>query len=58
MKTAQLDKQHECNAMRNADSISIERHDGKWYWIFWDDKKGNSAHGIAYCPYCGEKLND
>ena len=51
-----LDEIHECKTMSSFDKISIQKHDGKWYWVFWDDKKGNTAHGIRYCPYCGKSL--
>lgn len=47
---------HECNALRSIDNISIQNIKGRWCWVFWDDKKGNQAHGIGFCPYCGEKL--
>lgn len=49
---------HECEALANEDIISIQKIDGKWGWVFWDDRKGNQAHGIAFCPYCGKDLNE
>lgn len=36
--------------------IAIQKYsDGSWYWVQWNDKS-NTANGIAYCPYCGQKL--
>lgn len=51
-------KQHKCKAMISSDNISIQKINGKWYWVFWDDKKGNKAHGIGFCPYCGKNLTE
>ena len=54
---------HECevlekfNARLGKVQYGIQRlSDGHWYWTRWSDKKGNTADGIAYCPYCGQKL--
>lgn len=53
---------HECeilekfNAGLNGQKIDIQKlNDGAWYWMCWN-KKRNTADGIAYCPYCGQKL--
>ena len=53
----QESKYHECDVINQADNISIEKIRKHWYWVFWNDKKGNQAHGIGYCPYCGDKLD-
>lgn len=53
-----VNKYHECKAMRTVDDISIQKIKGRWYWVFWNDKKGNQAHGIGFCPYCGEQLEE
>lgn len=51
-----MNERHECETIRKSQvPISIEKIDGKWHWIFWGEEK-NQAHGIWYCPYCGEKL--
>lgn len=50
-------KYHECKTINSTENISIEKINGFWTWIFWDDKKGNKGHGIGYCPYCGAKLD-
>ena len=47
---------HECKTINEYDEISIEKIDGSWIWIFWNDKKGNRGYGIRYCPYCGKEL--
>lgn len=49
---------HECTALRNIDNISIQKIKNHWYWVFWNDKKGNRAYGIAFCPYCGKRLQE
>jgi len=49
-------KYHECEILKNQDTVSIQKVNGRWLWIFWSDNKGNEAHGIDFCPYCGEKL--
>ncbi len=49
-------KYHECETINKCDNVSIEKIKGHWTWIFWDDKKGNTGHGIRYCPYCGKDL--
>ncbi len=48
---------HECKALKSCNSISIEKVQGKWLWIFHKKKK-TEAHGIKFCPYCGVKLED
>lgn len=48
---------HECDILRKTKvKISIDNVDNQWLWVYWDDKNGNTAHGIKYCPYCGEEL--
>ena len=47
---------HVCKALVKQPKISIEKIGRHWFWCFWDDKKGNTAHGIRYCPYCGDDL--
>lgn len=54
---------HECEILEKFNSrfkrpdIGIQRLSNlQWYWIRWNDKKGNTADSIIYCPYCGEKL--
>lgn len=47
---------HSCKSLNTVDNISIQRISRQWLWCFWNDKKGNTAHGIKYCPYCGELL--
>ena len=47
---------HCCKALDTIESISIQKINGRWLWCFWDDKKGNTAHGIKHCPYCGQEL--
>lgn len=49
---------HECEILRTAKNISIQKIDKHYYWTFWDDKKGNQAHGIKFCPYCGKELGE
>ena len=49
-------KYHECETINKSENISIEKINGNWTWIFWNDKKGNQGHGIEFCPYCGEML--
>lgn len=51
-------KYHECEALANEDIISVQKINGRWCWVFWDYKKGNQAHEISFCPYCGENLNE
>ena len=48
---------HTCDTIHESKKVpvSIEKVDGKWYWVFWGKKK-NKAHGIRFCPYCGEEL--
>ena len=49
---------HECEALKNTIvDISIETIKGRWYLIFWKESC-TEAHGIAYCPYCGKKLEE
>lgn len=47
-------KYHECKTINKSNDVSIEKINGSWNWVFWNDKKGNQAHGIRYCPYCGK----
>jgi len=49
-------KYHECEALKKQSTISVQKVQGRWCWVFWSDKKSNEAHGIDFCPYCGEKL--
>lgn len=49
---------HECNSLETIHSITIQKIHGRWLWVFWDDKKGNVAHEISYCPYCGKSLHE
>ncbi len=51
------ERYHECKILQTHDDISIQKIKGYWNWVFWNDKKGNRAHGIGYCPYCGAELN-
>lgn len=45
------------NARLEKQEIGIQRFsDLRWYWVRWSEKRGNTADGIAYCPYCGLKL--
>lgn len=44
--------------MKKSNKISIEKINGKWLWIFWDDKTENQCHGIRYCQYCGKYLDE
>lgn len=52
-----MNDNHECKTMESCNSISIEKIQGKWLWIFHKKKK-MEAHGIRFCPYCGVKLED
>lgn len=54
--------EHECEVLEKYNNrlhkihIAIQKYsDGSWYWIQWNDKR-NTANGISYCPYCGQKL--
>lgn len=52
-----MNDNHECETMKSCNSISIEKVQGKWLWIFHKKKKKKTeAHGIKFCPYCGDKL--
>lgn len=62
-KPLEVVEHHECeilekfNARLGKTQYGIQRlSDNHWYWTRWNDKKGNTADGIAYCPYCGQKL--
>lgn len=51
-----MNERHECEIIQKSKApVSIEKMNEKWYWILWGEKK-NEAHGIRFCPYCGEKL--
>lgn len=50
-----MENMHECNALEKCEFISIEKVQGRWMWIFHKKKK-TEAHGIKFCPYCGDKL--
>lgn len=53
-----MEDMHECKTLADSNvNITIRKHNNDWLWIFWDDKEGNTSHGIKYCPYCGEELN-
>lgn len=52
-----MNNAHECKTMESCNSISIEKVQGKWLWIFHKKKK-TEAHGIKFCPYCGVNLED
>lgn len=47
---------HNCKSLDTINNISVQKINGSWLWCFWDDKKGNTAHGIRNCPYCGKLL--
>lgn len=47
---------HECKHLDTIQSVTIQKINGRWLWVFWDDKKGNTAHEISHCPYCGKSL--
>lgn len=58
-------KHHECetlekynnNPRHSRNIIAIQKlSDNHWYWAMYNDKKGNTANGIGYCPYCGIDL--
>ena len=49
---------HSCKLLDTIQNISVQRINGKWLWCFWDDKKGNVAHEIRNCPYCGKLLQE
>lgn len=53
-----VSKYHECKTINKSENISIEKINGHWTWIFWNDKKGNQGHGIRYCPYRGNDLEE
>ena len=65
-KTMEVIEEHKCEILENynarlkkkdIDGIAIQRlSDLRWYWIRWGSKRGSTADGIAYCPYCGQKL--
>lgn len=62
-KSLNVIENHECevlekyNARLKKQEIGIQRfNDLRWYWVRWSEKLGNTADGIAYCPYCGQKL--
>lgn len=53
---------HECetiekfNASAKGARYEIQKlSDDHWYWARWS-RKGNTADGILFCPYCGEQL--
>ena len=52
-----MSNHHECEKMNKDVPISIVKIDGKWYWIFWSENV-STAHGIGFCPYCGERLKE
>lgn len=63
-KSSGILQEHECfilkeyNMRSKNSEIAIQKlSDNCWYWVRYDDKKGNIADGIGYCPYCGAKLN-
>lgn len=63
IKNLRIIDNHECKPLQKYNSglqkqeIEIQMFDDmNWYWVRWDDRRGNTAEGIAYCPYCGEKL--
>lgn len=47
---------HECESIMTSNDISIQKLNETWVWVFLSDNIGIQAHGIRYCPYCGEKL--
>lgn len=51
-------KYHECETINKSENASIEKINGNWTWVFWNDKKGNQGHGIRYCPYCVKDLTE
>lgn len=52
-----MTEHHACEVLRKTDvKITIEKIDSQWLWIYHDHKRGAIAHGIQYCPYCGEEL--
>ena len=51
-----MNEWHECEIIRKSKAhISVEKLKKRLYLIIWGEKK-NEAHGIRFCPYCGEKL--
>lgn len=53
---AETSKFHECEVLKKRDNVSIQKIQGSWYWVFWNEKNGNEAHGITHCPYCCKEL--
>lgn len=63
IKHIEVIESHECNVLEKFNAglkkqeIEIQKfNDLRWYWVRWSEKLGNKADGIAYCPYCGQKL--
>lgn len=61
-KPLEVVSEHECKTLEKYNNRLSKTHfaiqkygDGSWYWVQWSDKS-NTANGIAYCPYCGQKL--
>lgn len=62
-KHMEVIESHECDVLDKYNNglkkqqIAVQRlSDLHWYWVRWSNKQGNTADGIAYCPYCGAKL--
>ena len=54
----EIHKIHECDVLKRTKvKLTIEKINGDWLWVYWNEKEGNTAHGIRYCPYCGEELS-
>lgn len=48
---------HECEILRNSNvEITIEKINNQWLWVYYEKNGKATAHGIKYCPYCGEEL--
>ena len=48
---------HECELLRHAGNISVQKINGKWYWVVWSEKGNPIANGLKFCPYCGTALD-
>ena len=59
-KNMEFIKDHECEAMKNFENISVEKYDvnGVIDWFHHLHLKGENdkAMAILFCPYCGNEL--
>lgn len=61
MQKIEFIKNHECESLKNVESISVEKYNVNgnvdWFHHLHLENEADKLMAIKYCPYCGCKLD-